>query len=53
MEMQPKPFRNPDGIINAVIRICGYSSILFVTLIFLFLMNGAAILLRKRFERRW
>lgn len=37
--MQPKPFRNPDGIINAVIRICGYSSILFVSLIFLFLIG--------------
>ena len=44
--MQPKPFRNPDGIINAVIRICGYSSILFVTLIFLFLMGEGLPALR-------
>ena len=29
------------------------SAAIIVLLLFLFVMNGAAILLRKRFERRW
>lgn len=44
--MDQKAARNSDRVINAVIRVSGYSSILFVTLIFLFLMGEGLPALR-------
>jgi len=37
--MMKSPARRIDAVITAIIRICGYSSILFVALIFFFLMG--------------
>lgn len=44
--MNQKAARNSDRVINAVIRISGYSSILFVTLILLFLLGEGLPALR-------
>jgi phosphate transport system permease protein len=44
--MRPKSSPKGDRFINAVIRVCGYSSILFVSLIFLFLMGEGLPALR-------